>query len=132
TVEAYKSAPKTPITVVLDNIRSCHNIGSIFRTSDALLLENIYLCGITATPPNKEIHKTALDSENSVAWQYVNSAEEAVITLIKNGYKVFAVEQVETSIMLPDFAPPENQKLAFVFGNEVKGVQQKVINLCHG
>lgn len=132
TVEAYKSASKTPITVVLDNIRSCHNIGSIFRTSDALLLEKIYLCGITATPPNKEIHKTALDSENSVAWQYVKSAEEAVTSLIENGYKVFAVEQVESSIMLPDFAPPENQKLALVFGNEVKGVQQNVINLCHG
>src|SRR5690554_7397972 len=90
TVEAYKSASKTPITVVLDNIRSCHNIGSIFRTSDALLLEKIYLCGITATPPNKEIHKTALDSENSVAWQYVKSAEEAVTSLVENGYKVFA------------------------------------------
>lgn len=130
--EEYKTAEKTPIAVVLDNIRSCNNTGSVFRTSDALLLEKIYLCGITATPPNKEIHKTALDAEKSVDWEYFDKTEDAVIRLQENGYLVYAVEQVENSISLPDFQPPENQKLAFVFGNEVKGVQQKVIDLCNG
>ncbi len=130
--EEYKTAEKTPIAVVLDNIRSCNNTGSVFRTSDALLLEKIYLCGITATPPNKEIHKTALDAEKSVDWEYFDKTEDAVIHLQENGFLVYAVEQVEKSISLPDFLPPENQKLAFVFGNEVKGVQQKVIDLCNG
>lgn len=132
TTEDYKTAKKTPVVVVLDNIRSCHNTGSIFRTSDALLLEEIFLCGITATPPNKEIHKTALDAENSVPWQYYENAEDAVVVLKEKGYLVYAVEQVENSIALPDFHPLKEQKLAFVFGNEVKGVKQKVINLCNG
>jgi 23S rRNA (guanosine2251-2'-O)-methyltransferase len=130
--EEYKSSEKTPITVVLDNIRSCNNTGSVFRTSDALLLEKIYLCGITATPPNKEIHKTALDAENSVAWEYLEKTEDAVEYLKKENYLVYAVEQVQNSISLIGFQPPADRKLAFVFGNEVKGVQQKVIDLCHG
>lgn len=130
--EEFKKAEKIPLVVVLDNIRSCNNIGSVFRTSDALLIEKIYLCGITATPPNKEIHKTALDAEKSVDWEYFEKTEEAVKKLQQEGYKVFAVEQVENSILLPDFHPKNNEKLALVFGNEVKGVQQKVINLCHG
>jgi 23S rRNA (guanosine2251-2'-O)-methyltransferase len=130
--EEYKNSEKTPMVVVLDNIRSCNNIGSVFRTSDALLVEKIYLCGITATPPNKEIHKTALDAEKSVAWEYVEDTEEVVKKLQQEGYKVFAVEQVENSISLPDFQPSDNEKLALVFGNEVKGVQQKVVNLCDG
>lgn len=130
--QEFKEASKTPLVVVLDNIRSCNNIGSVFRTSDALLLEKIYLCGITATPPNKEIHKTALDSEKSVEWEYVEKTEDAVEKLHENGYKVFAVEQVENSISLPAFLPPDNGKLALVFGNEVKGVQQKVVNRCDG
>ncbi len=130
--EEYKTAAKTPIAVVLDNIRSCNNTGSVFRTSDALLLEKIYLCGITATPPNKEIHKTALDAEKSVDWKYVEKTEDAVTALKEDGYLVYAVEQVENSISLPNFQPPANRKLAFVFGNEVKGVQQKVINHCDG
>lgn len=131
-VDQYKEVAKTPITVVLDNIRSCNNIGSVFRTSDALLIEKVILCGITATPPNKEIHKTALDAEKSVPWEYFEETEAAVASLKANGYRVFAVEQVENSIMLPAFIPEKGQKLALVFGNEVKGVQQSVVNLCDG
>lgn len=131
-VDEYKEIAKTPITVVLDNIRSCNNIGSVFRTSDALLIEKVVLCGITATPPNKEIHKTALDAEKSVPWEYAEQTEDAVTQLKANGYQVFAVEQVENSILLPDFTPEKDQKLALVFGNEVKGVQQSVVDLCDG
>lgn len=131
-VEEFKQTQKTPVIVVLDNIRSCNNIGSVFRTSDALLIEAIYLCGYTATPPNKEIHKTALDAENSVSWTYFKETTDAVRELKSNGYKVFAIEQVESSIMLPDFQPSKDEKLALIFGNEVKGVQQKVVNLCDG
>ena len=131
-VDEYKEVAKTPITVVLDNIRSCNNIGSVFRTSDALLIERVILCGITATPPNKDIHKTALDAEKSVPWEYFEETEDAVHQLKESGYHVFAVEQVENSILLPDFTPQKEQKLALVFGNEVKGVQQSVVNLCDG
>jgi tRNA G18 (ribose-2'-O)-methylase SpoU len=131
-VDEYKEIVKTPITVVLDNIRSCNNIGSVFRTSDALLIEKVILCGITATPPNKDIHKTALDAEKSVPWEYFEETEDAVQRLKENGYRVFAVEQVENSISLPDFTPKKDQKLALVFGNEVKGVQQSVVNSCDG
>ena len=131
-IESFKQAEKTPIVVVLDNIRSCNNIGSVFRTSDALLIEAIYLCGYTATPPNKEIHKTALDAENSVEWKYFKETIDAVQDLKAKGYKVYSIEQVENSIMLPDFKPSKDEKLALVFGNEVKGVQQKVVNLCDG
>ena len=131
-VDEYKEIEKTPITVVLDNIRSCNNIGSVFRTSDALLIEKVILCGITATPPNKDIHKTALDAEKSVPWEYFEETENAVQRLKESGYRVFAVEQVENSISLPDFTPEKDQKLALVFGNEVKGVQQSVIDLCDG
>lgn len=130
--EEFKETVKTPLVVVLDNIRSCNNIGSVFRTSDALLIEKIYLCGITATPPNKEIHKTALDAEKSVDWEYFEKTEDAVKNLKENGYKIFAVEQVENSISLTDFKPEAGEKIALVFGNEVKGVQQKVVNLCDG
>src|SRR5210317_1210333 len=95
TIDEFKKAGKTPVAVVLDNIRSCNNIGSVFRTSDALLIEKIYLCGITATPPNKEIRKTALDAEKSVAWEYMEHTEDVVVKLQKEGYKVYAIEQVE-------------------------------------
>ncbi len=132
TVEEFKETGKIPLVVVLDNIRSCNNIGSVFRTSDALLIEKIYLCGITATPPNKEIHKTALDAEKSVDWKYTEKTEDAVSELKDLGYKVYAIEQVENSIMLPDFTPAPKEKVAVVFGNEVKGVQQKVVNMCTG
>ncbi len=131
-VDQYKEVEKTPIIVVLDNVRSCNNIGSIFRTSDALLIEKVILCGITATPPNTEIHKTALDAEKSVPWEYFEDTQAAVFRLKENGYRVFAIEQVENSIMLPDFEPAKNQKLALVFGNEVKGVQQSVVSSCDG
>jgi tRNA G18 (ribose-2'-O)-methylase SpoU len=131
-VEEYKQSTKTPIVVVLDNIRSCNNIGSVFRTSDALLINKIYLCGITATPPNNEIRKTALDAEKSVDWEYFEHTEEVVKKLQQEGFKVYAIEQVENSIMLPNFQPANNEKVALVFGNEVKGVKQSVVNLCDG
>lgn len=131
-VDEYKEMEKTPITVVLDNIRSCNNIGSVFRTSDALLIEKVVLCGITATPPNKDIHKTALDAEKSVPWEYFEETEVAVKNLKETGYRVWAVEQVVNSVLLPDFTPEKDQKLALVFGNEVKGVKQSVVDLCHG
>jgi 23S rRNA (guanosine2251-2'-O)-methyltransferase len=130
--EKYKKIEKNPLIVILDNIRSCNNIGSFFRTSDALLIEAIYLCGYTATPPNKEIHKTALDAENTVSWTYFEKAEDAINDLHQKGFKVYAVEQVEDSISLTDFQPEINEKIALVFGNEVMGVQQNVVNSCDG
>ena len=130
--EEYLETGKMPIVVVLDNVRSCNNIGSFFRTSDALLIDSIYLCGITATPPNKEIHKTALDAEKTVSWKYFEHTEEAVADLKAKGFNVYAIEQIDKSIMLPEFEPEEGEKVALVFGNEVKGVQQKIVNLCDG
>ena len=131
-VDEFKKSKKTPLVVVLDNIRSCNNIGSVFRTSDALLIEKIYLCGITAKPPNNEIRKTALDAEKSVDWEYIVNTEDAVKILRSSGYKVFAIEQVENSILLPDYRPHETEKIAVVFGNEVKGVKQSVVDICDG
>ena len=128
--EDFKQAAKMPFVVVLDNVRSCNNVGSIFRTSDALLVDKIYLCGITATPPDKEIHKTALGAENTVDWEYVITTEEAVVRLKQIGYLIFAIEQVEGSIPLNDFLPSALEKMALIFGNEVKGVQQEVVDLC--
>lgn len=130
--EGFKNAIKNPVVVVLDNVRSCNNIGSVFRTSDALLIEKIFLCGYTATPPNKDIHKTALDAENTVEWKYFENTEDAVEELKISGYKVYAVEQVENSIMLNEFMPDPDEKIALIFGNEVKGVSQNVINNCTG
>ena len=130
TIDEFKQAYKMPIVVVLDNVRSCNNVGSIFRTSDALLVRKIFLCGITATPPDKEIHKTALGSESTVEWEYFKTTEEAVELLKHENYTIIAVEQVEGSISLNDFLPEDNEKLALIFGNEVKGVQQEVVNLC--
>ncbi len=130
--DEYQSAPKLPITLVLDNIRSCHNIGSIFRTADALLVEKLILCGITATPPDKEIHKTALDAEKTVSWEYFEDTMEAVRSLKQNGYTVYAVEQVVNSHSLPGFYPGNQEKIALIFGNEVKGVSQEVVNQCDG
>ena len=131
-VDEYKNTDKTPIVVVLDNIRSCNNIGSVFRTSDALLIEKIYLCGITATPPNNEIRKTALDAEKSVDWQYFEHTEDVVSKLKQEGYTVYAIEQVENSISLPEYAPKNGEKPALIFGNEVKGVKQSVVDMCDG
>lgn len=130
-VEEFKEVKKTPITVVLDNIRSLNNIGSVFRTSDAFLIEKIYLCGITAKPPHREIQKTALGATESVNWEHVEDVLEVVNLLQKNNTKVYAIEQTENAIMLDNFKV-ENEKIAVVFGNEVKGVQQEVINQCNG
>lgn len=130
--EEYEQTGKMPLVVVLDNVRSCNNIGSFFRTSDALLVDSIYLCGITATPPNKEIHKTALDAEKTVNWAYFEHTEEAIAKLKSDGFTVYAIEQIDRSIMLPEFSPKADEKVALVFGNEVKGVQQKVVDICDG
>jgi 23S rRNA (guanosine2251-2'-O)-methyltransferase len=131
-IETFKETTKTPLVVVLDNVRSCNNIGSVFRTGDAMLIESVYLCGFTATPPNKEIHKTALDAEKAVDWKYFENTIDAVNHLRKEGYKVFAVEQVENSIKLNEAQPKEGEKWALIFGNEVKGVDQEVVDLCDG
>lgn len=128
TVTEFKQTKKTPIIVVLDNIRSLNNVGSVFRTSDAFLIEKIYLCGITATPPNKEIHKTALGATESVDWEYVEDTLELVNKLKLDNIKVLAIEQAENSTKLNEFYPKENQKYAVIMGNEVKGVQQDVVN----
>ncbi|WP_445748231.1 RNA methyltransferase [Polaribacter sp.] len=128
TIEGFKTVEKTPLIVVLDNIRSLNNIGSVFRTSDAFLIEKIYLCGITATPPNNEIHKTALGATDSVDWEYAESTLSVVQNLKNLKFKVLAIEQAENSTKLNDFHPDKNQKYAVIFGNEVKGVQQKVVN----
>ena len=128
TVTEFKQTKKTPIIVVLDNIRSLNNVGSVFRTSDAFLIEKIYLCGITATPPNKEIHKTALGATESVDWEYVEDTLELVNKLKLENIKVLAIEQAENSTKLNTFYPKENQKYAVIMGNEVKGVQQDVVD----
>lgn len=130
--EEFKKAEKLPLVVVLDNIRSLHNIGSVFRTSDAFRVECIYLCGITAVPPHPEMHKTALGAEFTVDWKYVNNAVEAVDNLKKDGYTVYSVEQTEGSIMLENIKLDPNRKYAVVLGNEVKGVQQEVIDHSDG
>lgn len=130
TVDDFKVVDKIPIVVILDQVRSSNNVGSIFRTSDALLITKICLCGITARPPDKEIHKTALGAENSVAWEYYLNTEEAILQLRSQGYSILAIEQVEGSISLNDYIPRPNEKLALIFGNEVKGVQQEVVDIC--
>ena len=124
-IEEFKEAEKLPLVVVLDNIRSLHNIGSVFRTSDAFRVECIYLCGITATPPHPEMHKTALGAEFTVDWKYVDN-------LKKEGYTVYSVEQAEGSIMLDELSLDRTKKYAVVMGNEVKGVQQEVIDHSDG
>ena len=127
-VEEFKQSNKTPLIVILDNIRSLNNIGSVFRTSDAFLIEKIYLCGITAKPPHKDIHKTALGSTDTVDWEYVGDTLTLVKKLQVEGVKVLSVEQAEHSTMLNNFLPKTNTKYAVVFGNEVKGVSQDVVN----
>ena len=128
--EEFKKANKLPLVVILDNVRSLHNIGSVFRTSDAFRVECIYLCGITATPPHPEMHKTALGAEFTVDWKYVNNAVEAVDNLRQEGYVVFSVEQAENSIMLENIQLEQGKRYAVVLGNEVKGVQQCVVDNC--
>lgn len=130
--EEFKITKKIPLIVILDNIRSLNNIGSVFRTSDAFLVEAIYLCGITATPPHAEIHKTALGAEHSVDWKYFEDTVEAVKELQKSDYTVFAIEQVQNSTMLDNLELDPTKKYAVVMGNEVKGVQQSVVDACNG
>lgn len=131
-IEEFKEADKLPLVVVLDDIRSLHNIGSVFRTADAFRIECIYLCGITATPPHPEMHKTALGAEFTVDWKYVNNAVETVDNLRSEGYVVYSVEQAEGSIMLDELTLDRSKKYAVVMGNEVKGVQQEVIDHSDG
>jgi len=131
-IEDFKEAKKTPLIVILDDIRSLHNIGSVFRTADAFLIEKIYLCGITATPPNKEIHKTALGATETVAWEYQKDVLDIINKMHNDNVEVWAVEQVENSILLNDFVPGPEKKYALIFGNEVKGVSQEAIKLCAG
>jgi tRNA G18 (ribose-2'-O)-methylase SpoU len=125
----YKSSEKTPFVVVLDNIRSQSNVGSVFRTSDGFRIEAVYLCGITAQPPNREIQKTALGATESVSWKYFSETKEAVQELREKGYQILSVEQVENSKKLGEFIPDFSKKTALIFGNEVKGVQQEIVNL---
>lgn len=126
--EEFKEARKLPLIVVLDEIRSLHNIGSVFRTSDAFRIESIYLCGITATPPHPEMHKTALGAEYTVDWKYFKNTLDAVDKLKKDGYIVYSIEQAEGSIMLDELQLDSTKKYAIIMGNEVKGVKQEVIN----
>jgi len=130
--QAFKSAPKLPVVLVLDNIRSQHNIGAAFRTADAFCIEKICLCGISATPPGPEIHKSALGAEDTVPWIYVDNTKEAVYILQKEGYTALSVEQVEGASLLHRFSPCAEAKYALVFGNEVRGVQQEVVDRCDG
>lgn len=131
-VATFREADKLAVVVVLDNVRSLHNVGAVFRTADAFALHGLCLCGITATPPSAEIHKTALGAEDTVAWTYHADTFEAVIALKKEGYKLLAVEQVEGSTSLSDLTLSPNDKVALVMGNEVKGVRQEVIDICDG
>lgn len=132
TVDDFKEAQKTPVILILDDVRSLHNIGSVFRSADAFLLEKVYLCGITATPPNKEIHKTALGATETVAWEYRKDVCALIEELRAAGVLVYAAEQVEQPVYLQDFAPNPGSTYAVIFGNEVKGVQQEAIALSDG
>ncbi|MDG1570959.1 RNA methyltransferase [Robiginitalea sp. M366] len=129
--QAFRKAPKTPLVAVLDNVRSLHNVGSVFRTADAFRIEKIYLCGITATPPHKDIRKTALGATETVAWEYVRDTAELLKTL-RETHRCWAVEQAEGAVLLDEVIPDKSQAHALVFGHEVHGVSQEVVDLCHG
>lgn len=132
-LETYQDIPKKPIVVVLDNIRSLNNVGSVFRSSDAFTVEAIYLCGITAQPPHREINKTALGATESVPWKYFKNTEDALTDLKNQNVSIWSIEQTENSLSLADFNPNKlGKKMALVFGHEVKGVQQSIINLSDG
>ena len=131
-VAEFKESEKTPLVVVLDHVRSLHNIGSVFRTADAFRVESLCLCGITACPPHPEMHKTALGAEDSVDWRYVEHTLDAVMDLQAEGYEVWAIEQAHHSTLLHEWQPVAGKKYAVVLGNEVKGVQQEVIDRCDG
>ncbi|MBN1597948.1 MAG: RNA methyltransferase [Bacteroidales bacterium] len=130
TIEEFKSTKKLPLVVILDNVRSMNNIGSIFRTSDAFLVDAVYLCGISATPPNKDIHKTALGATESVDWYYFKHTLEAIDELKENGYVIAAIEQTEGSISLDNFSPRTDTKYAIILGHEVRGIEQKAVDRC--
>lgn len=132
TVEEFKGTSKYPVAVVLDNVRSLNNVGSVFRTSDAFLVDRVCLCGITAQPPHREIHKTALGATDSVDWEYFKNTMDALLMLRKEGYLIFSVEQTENSLRLPDFIPRKDDKYALIFGHEVKGVHQDIVNQSDG
>lgn len=132
TPEEFKETPKIPLVVILDNVRSLHNVGSVFRTSDAYCVKKVILCGITATPPNAEIHKSALGAEFSVDWEYYKETTEAVNELKQAGYTILAIEQAHDSINMDTFKAEKENKYAVILGNEVKGVQQSVIDLSDG
>ena len=129
--EEFKQAAKLPVVIILDNIRSQNNVGSVFRTSDAFRIEKIYLCGITSTPENREVHKTALGAEDAVEWEYVKETRDIVDRLKAEGYRIFSVEQAENTLSLEDLSIDLDGKYALVFGNEVKGVQQDIIDRSH-
>lgn len=131
-IEEFKTSKKTPLIIVMDDIRSLHNIGSVFRTADAFLVEKIYLCGITATPPNKEIHKTALGATETVAWEHKQSVIDVIKNLQAENVTVLAIEQVEQAYLLDEFELDATKKYALVFGNEVYGVSQEAVALCDG
>ncbi len=131
-VSQFRNSEKMPLVVVLDNIRSMHNVGSVFRTADAFLIERIVLCGYTPQPPHRDIHKTALGATETVTWQYESATEQAIIKLREQGYLVFAIEQAENSVPLHSFVMDENKKYAVVFGNEVAGVDDTALSLCDG
>jgi 23S rRNA (guanosine2251-2'-O)-methyltransferase len=129
TLSVYKNKKKIPVKIVLDNIRSMNNVGSVFRTCDAFLIDEIHLCGITSTPPNKEIHKTALGATDSVKWRYFDKTEDSLNILKSDGYRIIAVEQTKESIPLNKYDVEENSKNALIFGNEVNGVDQDILNI---
>lgn len=130
TINDFKTSQKLPIVIVLDNIRSANNVGSVFRTADSFLLQSIYLCGITACPPNKEVYKTALGATETVDWEYFNNTQQALNTLIEQNYTLIAVEQVQNSTYLQHFTINKNTKYALIFGHEVDGVNQEIILQC--
>ncbi len=131
-VDEFRRSEKIPVIVILENIRSAYNVGSVFRTADAFLIEAIYICGYTAKPPHKEITKTALDAQNSVDWKYFESAKLAITSLQEQHYKIYAIEQVTNSLSLENLSELSQNRIAFIFGNEVSGVEQKTIELCDG
>jgi 23S rRNA (guanosine2251-2'-O)-methyltransferase len=130
TIEQFRTSEKSPVIIVLDNVRSHSNVGSIFRTADAFLTEAIYLCGITATPPHREIQKTALGATESVKWKYFPETADTIPELKKSGYTIIGIEQAEGSIELQNMSVKKGEKFALVFGHEVNGVEQDVLNLC--
>jgi 23S rRNA (guanosine2251-2'-O)-methyltransferase len=129
-VSAFKESEKNPIIVVLDNVRSMNNIGSVFRTCDAFRVDRLFLCGITATPPHREIHKTALGATDSVSWEYFEDTKKAVARLKEDGYYIIAVEQTDKSVHLNDYVPDKTKKIALIFGNEINGIDDEVLALC--